>query len=156
MSRPALQKARARPAPRHYSVCTVRVLASLIAVCLVAAAGVRPAAAAPERPWAAEVSRAVATLHARVLDTVPPGRTDSSQSSQLWRAVVAAASHASRPGSSSAPRAAGAPDLLAILVGAPVAPSPPLPSVADPVIAGSLALPVRWLSTHTARGPPVV
>ena len=157
MSRPrqTAEKARARCAQWHYSVCTVmRLLASLIAVCLVAAAGVRPAAAAPGRPWVVEASRAlasVATLRARGIDAAPPGRTDSSQ---LSRAVVAAASHASR--ASGPTGRAPTPDLPAILVGEPVALAPRLPSAADPAAPGSLVVSLRWLSTHAARGPPIV
>ena len=125
----------------------MRLLASLIAVCLVATAGVRPAAAAPGRPWVLEAS-----LRARGIDAAPPGRTDSSQ---LSRAVVAAASQASRASGPTGARAP-TPDLPAILVGEPVALAPRLPSAADPVAEGSLVTSLRWLSTHAARGPPIV
>ena len=133
----------------------MRVLASLIAVCLVAAAGVRPAAAAPERPWVVEVSRGVATvatLQARGIDAVPPGRTDSSQ---LSRAVCAAASQASRASGPAGARAP-TPDLPAILVGEPVALAPRVSSPADPAVGSSLVVCPRRLSTHAARGPPIV
>jgi len=82
--RQTAEKARARCTQWHYSVGTVmRLLASLIAVCLVAAAGVRPADAAPGRPWVVELSRGaasgarVAILRTRGIDAAPPGRTDS-------------------------------------------------------------------------------
>ena len=133
----------------------MRLLASLIAVCLVAAAGVRPAAAAPGRPWVVEVSRkmaTVATLRARGIDAVPPGRTDSSQ---LSRAVCAAASQASRASGPAGTRAP-TPDLPAILVGDPVALAPRAPSAADPAVPSSLVVSPRRLSTHAARGPPIV
>jgi hypothetical protein len=133
----------------------MRVLASLIAVCLVAAAGVRPAAAAPGHPWVVEVSRGVATvatLQARGIDAVPPGRTDSSQ---LSRAVCAAASPASRASGPAGARAP-TPDLPAILVGEPVALAPRVSSPADPAVGSSLVVSPRRLSTHAARGPPIV
>jgi hypothetical protein len=143
----------------HYSVGTVmRLLASLIAVCLVAAAGARPADAAPGRSWVVEVSRGaasagtVATLRARGIDAVPPGRTDSSQ---LSRAVCAAASQAPRASGPAGARAS-TPDLPAILVGEPVALAPRMPSAADPAAESSLVVSLRWLSTHDARGPPIV
>ena len=160
--RQTAEKPQARRAQWHYSVGTVmRLLASLIAVCLVAAAGARPVAAAPGRPWVVEVSRATAavatvvTLRAHGIDAGPPGRTDSSQ---LSRAVIAAASQASRPSRPSGPAGARAPapDLPAILVGEPVALAPRLPSAADPVAKSSLVVSVRRLSTHAARGPPIV
>ncbi|HSS02732.1 MAG TPA: hypothetical protein VLM79_36980 [Kofleriaceae bacterium] len=136
----------------------MRLLASLIAVCLVAAAGVHPAAAASGRPRVVEVSRGVAnvatvaTLGARGIDAAPPGRTDSSQ---LSRAVLAAASQASRASGPAGARAP-APDLPAILVGDPVALAPRLPSAADPAAPSSHVVSLRWLSTHAARGPPIV
>ena len=120
----------------------MRSLALLLSVCLVAAAGARPAAAAPGRTWATEVSRGVATvatLRARGIDAVPPGRTDSSQ---LSRAVVVAASQASRtPGPAGA--RAPAPDLPAVLAGAPVALAPRVPSAAAATAGRSLAVHLR-------------
>jgi hypothetical protein len=136
----------------------MRLLASLVAVCLVAAAGVRPADAASGRSWVVEVSRGaasaatVATLRARGFDAVPPGRTDSSQ---LSRAVLAAASQPSRASGPTGARAP-TPDLPAILVGEPVGLAPRVPSTADPAAEGSLVVSVRRLSTHAARGPPIV
>ena len=139
----------------------MRLLASLIAVCLVAAAGVRPAAAAPGRAWVAEVvevargvanTATVATLRARGIDAVPPGRTDSSQ---LSRGVCAAASQAPRASGPAGARAP-TPDLPAILVGEPVALAPRVPSAADPAAQASHVVSVRRLSTHAARGPPIV
>jgi hypothetical protein len=134
----------------------MRVLASLIAVCLVAAAGVRPADAAPgrgsPRSWVVEVSRGVATLRARGIDAVPPGRTDSSQLSRAVGAAVSQASRASGPAGARAPT----PDLPAILVGEPIARAPRVWSPADPAFASSLVRSPRRLSTHAARGPPIV
>ena len=135
----------------------MRALASLVAVCLVAAAGVRPVAAAPVRPWVVEVSRAVPTLHARVVDAGLPGRADSAQLSRAFG--VAAASQASRPSGpagAGAPRASGAPDLAAIAVDLAIAPAPPDAAPAGRIAVSSQLFGFGWLSTHAARGPPIV
>jgi hypothetical protein len=133
----------------------MRALASLVALCLVAAAGVRPVAAAPGRPCVVEVSRAVATLHARVVDAALPGRADSAQLSRAF-AATSQASRPSGPAGAGAPRASGAPDLSAIAVDRPVAPAPPDASPAGRIAGSSQLFGFGWLSTHAARGPPIV
>jgi hypothetical protein len=138
-------------------VLVTRVLASLIAVCLVAAAGVRPASAAPARPLTLDVPHTLATLRARVLDAVPPGRATPGISHVARAAGAPGASQASRP--AGAPRSSGAPgahDLLAIVGDDAFRLAPLAASPADRIAGRSLVLRLRWLSTHPARGPPVV
>lgn len=135
----------------------MRVLASLIAVCLVAAAGVRPASAAQARPWALDAPRTLATLCARVVDAVPPGRAASGSSQVSRVAGASGAAQASRPaGAPRASGAAGAPQLPALIADDAARLAPPVASPADRIAGRSLVLRFRWLSTHTARGPPVV
>ena len=134
----------------------MRVLASLIAVCLVAAAGASPASAAQARAWALDAPRALVTLRARVLDAVPPGRATPGSSQVSRVAGAPGASQASRP--AGAPRASGAAGgpVLGIVGGDAARLAPPAASPTDRLAGRSLVLHVRWLSTHTARGPPVV
>ena len=118
----------------------VRVLASLIVVCLVAATGVRPVAVAPEQRSTLKVARTSERLHARVVEAAARGR------------VVLQAS-----GAAPVSRAAGAasPELPAIAAGgsamAPRAACSTGPSAREPVVVVS-----RPISTGSARGPPVV
>jgi hypothetical protein len=122
----------------HYSVRTLvmRVLASVIVVCLVVATGIHPVAAAQERQSTVEASRARVSLHARVVEVVGPGGT-TSQSSRRFRA-------------------SGGSELPAILVGDPAALAPPALSSVDLIAGRSLVVRPRRLSTCSARGPPVV
>lgn len=161
MSRPVQLRYKKRKRGAHNGttvfVPVMRVLASLIAVCLVAAAGVRPGSAAQARPWALDAPRTLATLCARVVDAVPPGRATPCRS-QVSRAVGAAGgAPASRPaGAPRASGAAGAPQLPAIVADDAARLAPPIASPADRIAGRSLVLCFRWLSTHAARGPPVV
>jgi hypothetical protein len=127
---------------RHYSVgqLMVRVLASLIVVCLVAATGVRPAAVAPEQRSTLKVARAGERLHARVVEGVP-GRVVSQASGvgRLSRAPGAARSEL--PAIAPSSRAAFAPSTARITG----------PSAREPLVVVS-----HPISTRSARGPPVV
>jgi hypothetical protein len=127
---------------RHYSVgqLMVRVLASLIVVCLVAATGVRPAAVAPEQRSTLKVARTGERLHARVVESAP-GR------------VVSHASGAGRL--SRAPGAAG-PELAAIAPASRAALGPPRARSTGPSAREPLVVAFRSISTRSARGPPVV
>ena len=136
-----MQEIRARAMRRHYSVgqLMVRVLASLIVVCLVAATGVRPTVA-PEQGTTLKVARAGDRLHARVVEGTP-GR------------VVSHASGAARL--SRAPGAAG-PELPAIAPASRLALAPPSATHTGPTAREPLVVVSRPIATRSARGPPVV
>jgi hypothetical protein len=159
LSRPLHIRCRKRKRGAHNgtTVLVMRVLASLIAVCLVAAAGVRPASAAQARAWALDAPRALVTLRARVLDAVPPGRATPGSAQVSNAAGASGASQASRPaGAPRASGAAGAHVLPGIVGGDAARLAAPAASPADRIAGRSLVLRFRWLSTHAARGPPVV
>jgi len=135
-------KIRARAPGQHYSVGTmVRALASLIVVCLVAATGVRPAAAAPEQRSTLNVARTSERLHARVIEAASHGRVVSQTSGAARISRV--------PGTQS-------PELPAIAAASGLALTRPAACSVGPTAPGSQVVAVRPISTCSARGPPVV
>lgn len=119
----------------------VRVLASLIVVCLVAATGVRPVAVAPEQGSTLTVARPSERLHARVVEAAAAGRGVSQAS-----------------GAAPASRATGAasPELSAIVTGRGFAMAPRVACSTGSTAREPLVVVSRSISTCSARGPPVV
>jgi hypothetical protein len=121
----------------------VRVLASLLVVCLVAATGVRPAVVAPEQRSTLKVARAGDRLHARIAEGAP-GR------------VASQASGASGAGRQSrAPGAAG-PEVPSLAPASRPTFAPPIARITGPSAREPLVVASRPISTRSARGPPVV
>jgi hypothetical protein len=118
----------------------VRVLASLIVVCLVAATGVRPVVAAPAQRSTLTVARASERLHARAVESAAQGR------------VVSQAS-----GAGPVSRTSGAaPELPAIAGDGGLAIAPRAACSTGPAAREPLIVVSRPISTCSARGPPVV
>ena len=118
----------------------VRVLASLIVVCLVVATGVRSVVAAPAQRSTLTVARASEPLHARAVEAAAHGR------------VVSRAS-----GAGPVSRTSGAaPELPAIVGAGGLAMVPRAACSTGPAARAPLIVVSRPISTCSARGPPVV
>jgi hypothetical protein len=118
----------------------VRVLASLIVVCLVAATGVRPVAVAPEPRPTLKVARGSERLHARLVESVQRVVSPASGAARVARAAGAAGSH-------EVPAVVDASGLALAPVGA---------CSVGPTAREAVVVVSRVISTCSARGPPVV